>query len=293
MSTIESARVEPEPGSPADPFRYGWRYVAGQAGRRAGRGRDSPPDPERPPVPGGGGSVTVQFPSHTNDRHYLKHVFKTRVAHESDGDGPVRLPGPIRRAGAEAAGPGCRGLLQPPSRLGRRDARSGRRPGPGRSWWSRSPRPIRGRTTSGPKKAYYHRAGVPLYVIVDARPGPKGRRVKLHGFRHAPVRCPSTTRVGYGTVCRWLTICRVDSWIGEPIGIWSLRGRRPDRRVIEAEAHEGRTGDRDSISNRGGSPSRRAESGPEPRRKPGGRCPRILGGSRQGGRVPGIIGPTI
>ena len=38
----------------------------------------------------------------------------------------------------------------------------------------------------GPKRVFYHRAGVPLYVIADVEENDQERHVKIIGLRHAP-----------------------------------------------------------------------------------------------------------
>ena len=64
----------------------------------------------------------------------------------------------------------------------------------------------------GVKKDFYHRAGVPTYVIVDARPNPKkGRRVRLLGFRwspggYDPIPPDDRDRVWLGDLGLWMTI---------------------------------------------------------------------------------------
>lgn len=186
MSTIEDPRIEtnPVPGSPADPFRYGWRYVP----RKQSDGRveleQIPLTLEDLLFPEEG-DFAVQFRSHVNDRLYLKTVFEIYLADDdeavvlSDCRVDWNLPG-VRPLGPDVAvflgvprdfDRGTLGLLQDSARpvlvveITSPDTR---------------------KNDFGIKKEFYHRAGVPLYIIIDARPNEKGRRVKLHGFDYAP-----------------------------------------------------------------------------------------------------------
>jgi colicin import membrane protein len=184
MSTIEDPRIEPVPGSPDDPFRYGWRYVTVK--RADGRVevktvpltlRDLlfPQEEDR----------QMHFPSHQDDLHYLEDVFRARV----DDDPTIKVLvdcrvrfdvpdleplGPDIAVFSNLAKDWDGGTLEV--------AALGNRP----ILVVEITSPDTRKNDFGPKKDYYHQAGVPLYIIVDARPNPKGRRVKLHGFRHAP-----------------------------------------------------------------------------------------------------------
>jgi colicin import membrane protein len=224
MSTIEDPRVEPKPGSEADPFRYGWRYVT----RKQPDGRV---ELEQVPLTledllfPEEGDFAVQFPSHVNDCLFLKMIFETRLAGDdeavvlSDCRVDWNLPG-VRPLGPDVAvflgvphdfDRGTLGLVKD----------------------SATPvlvvevtSPDTRKNDFGIKKDFYHRAGVPLYVIVDARPGPKGRRVKLHGFRHAPHDYEAIPLDDQNRL-----------WV-EPLGLWLAI---EDRRVV---CLDGATGER-------------------------------------------------
>ncbi len=226
MSTIDDPRIEanPVPGSPADPFRYGWRYVP----RKQPDGRveleQIPLTLEDLLFPEEG-DFAVQFPSHVNDCLYLKMVFETRLAGDeeavvlSDCRVDWNLPG-VRPLGPDVAvflgvprdfDRGTLGLAQDSARpvlvveVTSPDTR---------------------KNDFGIKKDFYHRAGVPLYVIVDARPGPKGRRVKLHGFRHTPDDYEA-----------WPLDAEGRLWI-EPLNLWLAI---EDRRVVCVDGETGET----------------------------------------------------
>src|ERR1700685_4074579 len=81
MSTIEDPRVTPSPvpGSEADPFRYGWRFVPVKQPDGRVEVEQVPLTLEDLLFPEEG-DFAVQYPSHINDCHYLKTVLDTRLA---------------------------------------------------------------------------------------------------------------------------------------------------------------------------------------------------------------------
>jgi hypothetical protein len=101
----------------------------------------------------------------------------------------------------------------------------------------------------GPKKVFYHQAGVPLYVIVDARPKRQGRIVKLHGFQNSPegylpLPLDDQNRLWIEPLGLWLKIedrrvvC-IDGATGEPIGGYVEQAQRridAEARLAEMEA---------------------------------------------------------
>ena len=248
MSTIEDSRVHPAPtpGSEADPFRYGWRYVPAKQADGRVELEQIPLTLEDLLFPEEG-DFAVQFPSHVNDCFSLKTVFDMRLAGDPEAvvltDCRVdwNLPG-VRPLGPDIAvflgvprdfDRGTLGLVEDAARpvlvveVTSPDTR---------------------KNDFGIKKDFYHRAGVPLYVIVDARPGPKGRRVKLHGFRHAPegydpLPLDDQGRLWIEPLGLWLAIADgrvvcIDGATGEPIGnaIEQARARADAEARAEAEA---------------------------------------------------------
>jgi Uma2 family endonuclease len=249
MSTIEDPRVEPNPvpGSPADPFRYGWRYVS----RKQADGRV---ELEQVPLTledllfPEEGDFAVQYRSHIEDCYYLLGVFNARVADNPRAvvlsDCRVRWDVP----GLKPLGPDVAVFFNVPNdwdggTLGVADAEA--RP----VLVIEVTSPDTRKNDFGRKKLFYHQAGVPLYVIVDARPGPKGRRVKLHGFEFAPegyvsVPLDDRERLWIEPLNLWLAIedrrvvC-IDGATGEPIGgyVEQVQARtEAEARSAEAEA---------------------------------------------------------
>jgi Uma2 family endonuclease len=209
MSTVSRSRApEPRPDE-SDPFRYGWRYVRV-------RGPDGTESFDQIPLTledvlfPETGDFIVQTDPHDNDVNYLKDVFKSRLA-----DNPrtavvsdcrvdwnltdVRPLGPdiaafsnLRRhrpwRTLDVAAEGVRPLLvvevtSPETRVNDVDT----------------------------KVDYYHRARVPLYVIVDAIVDDgQERRLRLIGYRY--------TRAGYRLIepdaRGWLWLGPVRVWLG-------------------------------------------------------------------------------
>jgi hypothetical protein len=224
MSTIHDHRVEPVPGSPADLFRYGWRYVPVKQADGRVELEQVPLTLEDLLFPKEG-DFEVHYESHDEDCRYLKSVFRSRVAGDPMAkvlsDCRVRFDVP----GLEPLGPDVAvfsnlrsdwdgGILEV--------VETGARPVLVVEITSAESR----KNDFGPKMDYYHQAGVPLYVIVEARPESKGRGMKLHGFRHTPE--------GYEPLP---LDDRLRLWV-EPLGIWmAIEGPR----VV---CFDGRTGER-------------------------------------------------
>lgn len=246
MSTIEGRRVEPAPGPEVDPFRYGWRFVAEKQADGQSRLKQVPltlhdllfPQEE---------DQEMHYPSHEEERFRLMEIIGDRVADDPMakvlGDCRIRYDVP----GLEPLGPDVAlfsnlakdwdgGTLEV--------AATGARP----ILVVEVTSPDTRKNDFGPKKDYHHRGGVPLYVIVDARPGPKGRRVKLHGFRHAvggyePLPLDDQGRLRVESLSIWLKVegtrvVGLDGETGEPFGDYQERARARARAEAEARAQE-------------------------------------------------------
>ncbi len=184
MSTIHDSKVEPAPGSAADPYRYGWRYVARE---RPDGGVDSVPVPLTLddllfPLEE---DFAVQHSTHIEDCYYLLGAFQIRTTGDPTAkvlcDCRVRWDVP----GLEPLGPDVAVFFGAPEgwQGGTLDvAGTGARP----ALVIEVTSPDTRINDFGVKKHFYHQARVPLYVIVDARTGGPEREVKLLGFRHAP-----------------------------------------------------------------------------------------------------------
>jgi colicin import membrane protein len=244
MSTIDETRTEVEPGSPSDPFRYGWRYVI----RRQPNGRLAREQipltledllfPEE-------GDFAVQYRSHVEDCFHLKLVFDSKLGGNPEALVLCDCRVDYNIPGVRPLGPDIAVFLGVPKDWDRGTLKIA----------ADSAAPVLVVEVTSPdtrqndfniKKDFYHRAGVPLYVIVDARPGPKGRRVKLHGFRHTPEEYEPVPLDGEGRLWveplnLWLAVIDarvacIDGETGEPIGGYDEQVRA--RAEAEARAED-------------------------------------------------------
>ena len=208
MSTVSSSRTAQRPANdPDEPFRYGWRYVTV-------RGPDGTDTLEQVPLTLEDvlfpmtGDFIVQTDLHDTDTSYLKYVFNARLADVpqavavSDCRVDWNIPG-VRPLGPDIA------VFFGVKR--RRDWATLDVAGEGA-------RPIMvvEVTSTGTrandveiKPDYYHRAGVPLYVIADVlEEDETTRRMELIGYRYAPARYERIEPDARGRI--WL----------EPLGLW-------------------------------------------------------------------------
>lgn len=225
MSTIENPRVEPVPGSEADPFRYGWRHVPVKQANGRVEHEQVPLTLEDLLFPEEG-DFAVQHWSHIEDYFYLFAIFQWVLAGFPGGlvlsDCRVRWDVP----GLRPLGPDVAVFLDAPpgwdgGTLGVAETEA--RP----VLVVEVTSPETRKKDFGIKKVYYHQAGVPLYVIVDARPSPRGRRVKLHGFSRGPEGYESLPlddegRLWIEPLNLWMAIAEdrvvcIDGRTGEPI----------------------------------------------------------------------------
>ncbi len=247
MSTIRDPKAEPVPGSAEDPFRYGWRYVTR---KRPDGGVDS----EQVPLTLDDllfpeeGDFAVLHPAHVADCFYLLSTFQYRTVGDPTAkvlcDCRVRWDVP----GLKAMGPDVAVFLGAPEdwEAATLDvAETGSRP----ALVIEVTSPETRLKDFGIKKTLYHRAGVPLYVIVDARNDGPRRTVKFLGFRHAPggyepMALDDRGRLWLEPFAIWLTaaegrvVC-IDGRTGEPIAdsLAALQNLdEAEARAAEAEA---------------------------------------------------------
>ena len=247
MSTVEGPRPQTAPGPEADPFRNGWRYVA--VTQPDGKVEvETVPLTEQDLLFPREGDENMHYPSHEEDRQRLMDVFRARVGDDPRskviGDCCVRFDVP----GLAPLGPDIAVFLNLPKDWDGGTvevAATGARPVLVVEITSADTR----KNDLGIKKSYYHRAGVPLYLIVDGRQGPKGRRVKLLGFRHdpegyTPLPLDDQDRLWVEPMNLWLAVADrrvvcIDGATGEPIGDYSQESRaraEAEARSAEAEA---------------------------------------------------------
>ena len=247
MSTTHAHPAERRPVPEDDPFRYGWRYVP----RKQADGRvevETVPLTLEDLLFPQEGDENVHYPSHEDDRQYLMEVFRSRLV----GDPMAKVVGDCRVRydvpGLRPLGPDVALFFNLPKDWDGGTvevAATGARP----ALVVEITSPDTRKNDLGIKKDYYHRAGVPFYIIVDARPGPKGRRVKLHGFRHEPggyepLPLDDRDRLWVEPMGVWLAVVDarvvcIDGRTGEPFGDYQEQARaraEAEARSAEAEA---------------------------------------------------------
>jgi Uma2 family endonuclease len=230
MSTVSTSRPAKRPPDDSDPFRYGWRY-------KSVRGPDGTETLDQVPLTledvlfPETGDFIVQTDLHDTDSSYLKHVFNSRLAGDpqavavSDCRVDWNLPG-VRPLGPDIAV--FFGIKR------RRDwatldvAAEGARPAMVVEVTSTGTR----RNDLDIKPDYYHRAGVPLYVIADVlEEDEETRRVELIGYRYAPE--------GYERIAPdargWI-------WL-DPLGLWLGVVQDPELGCDRLACFDGETGE--------------------------------------------------
>ncbi len=230
MSTVSDFRIfEPPPQEP-DPFRYGWRYVRIQRPDGTESFDQVPLTLEDVLFPETGDFI-VQSDPHDNDLNYLKGLFKSRLAGDphsavvSDCRVDWNLPG-VKPLGPDIA------VFFDVKQYGGWStldvAAEGVRP----ALVVEVTSPDTRKNDLVDKFDYYHRAGVPLYVIVDARQDDgQERHLTLIGYRHMPA--------GYRAIAPdargWL-------WL-EPVGVWIGVARDQTGRYDRVACYDPKTGE--------------------------------------------------
>jgi colicin import membrane protein len=222
MSTIRDPLSQATETPADDPFRYGWRYV-----RR--KQPDGKVEVEQVPLTledllfPEEGDFVVQFPSHVSDCFYVYGVFKARLA----GDPMALVLTDCRVAwdvpGLRPLGPDVAVFFGVPHDFDRGTlvvARERARPALVIEVTSAETRKF----DFGVKKDFYHRARVPLYIIVDGRIRKGVRRVKLVGHRWTPQGYEPLPPDDQGRL-----------WV-EPLGLWLAAS---DGRVVCIDGETG------------------------------------------------------
>jgi hypothetical protein len=184
MSTASKPKPPKPPKPKPDPYRYGWRYVRVVAA-------DGSETFDRVPLT----LEDVLFPeeedfiadsnAHNGDVHYLTNVFEVQLA--KDPTAVVlwkcrvdwNLPG-VRPLGSDIAV--FLGVKRSRDWSTFSVAKERARP----ALVVEVTNPNTRQNDLGPKVDYYHRAGVPLYLIADVPERTPERRITLIGYRHAP-----------------------------------------------------------------------------------------------------------
>jgi Uma2 family endonuclease len=230
MSTVSTHRPAKRPPDDSDPFRYGWRYITV-------RGADGTDTIEQVPLTledvlfPETGDFIVQTDLHDTDSSYLKHVFNARLAHTpqavavSDCRVDWNIPG-VRPLGPDIAV--FFGVKRRKDWATLDVAAEGARP-----------IMVVEVTSTGTRKNdveikpdFYHRAGVPLYVIADVLEEDENtRHMELIGYRYAPGGYERIDPDARGWI--WL----------EPLGLWLGVVQDPELGCDRLACFDGETGD--------------------------------------------------
>jgi colicin import membrane protein len=209
MSTGSKSGVLEAPREKPDPFRYGWRYVRVARSDGSESFEQIPLTLEDVLFPETGDFI-VQTDPHDNDLNYLKDVFKSRLA----GDPQAAVVSDCRvdwnLPGVRPLAPDIGVFLEVKEYRGWATldvAAEGVRP----VLVVEVTSPDTRKNDVEAKFEYYHRAGVPLYVIADAsQDDGQERHLNLIGYRH--------TRTGYREMAPdargWLWLEPVRLWLG-------------------------------------------------------------------------------
>jgi hypothetical protein len=245
MTQIVSPAPPPPPD--ADPYRYGWRYVRRTAADGTQTWEQVPLTLEDVLHPQEEDFI-VNTSAHNRDRAYVRNVFSARRSRWPgavvlcDVRVDLNIPG-VRPLGPDiAVFFGVRDSERVWSTFG--VAAEGARP----VLLVEITSPETRENDVGIKVEYYHRAGVPLYVIVD-RPRPEGP-VQLIGYRHTPQRYEPLAPDAEGRLplaplglllgARGNRVVLYDAATGEELGDYAAITAQRDRAQEARQAAEAR-----------------------------------------------------
>ncbi|MGO9470711.1 MAG: Uma2 family endonuclease [Isosphaeraceae bacterium] len=216
MSTVSTSKPPIPPAPKPDPYRYGWRYVRIEEADGSVSFDQVPLTLEDVLFPEVGDFI-VQTDAHIDDWTYLRVVFKAWLAGDPTAVVVTDCRVDWNIPGVRPLGPDVAVFFDVKQH---------------RDWATldvaaEGARPVLVVEITSPdtrqndlvvKVDYYYRAGVPLYVIADAKDEHDGgRRLELIAYRHTPA--------GYERIA-----ADARGWIWlEPVRLWL--GIRPDRRL--------------------------------------------------------------
>ncbi len=208
MSPIRNLRPRTTALAEADPFRYGWRFVYRKEPDGTLVEEQVPLTLEDLLFPEEGDFI-VQTVGHNQDCAYLMLVLKARLADDpsavviSDCRVAWDVPG-LKPLGPDVAVFfGLHGYED----WGTLDvAKEGAIP----ALVIEVTSPDTRKNDVGIKKEFYHRAGVPQYVIVDVRSRKDGRHLRLASYRQTPAGYESVPPDDRG----WVWLDCVELWLG-------------------------------------------------------------------------------
>jgi len=242
MSTIVDPKTRARRESPeTDPYFYGWRYVSSVLPDGTEKLQSIPLTEEDVLHPQEGDHI-VQGDAHGDDCDYLKNVFQWRLGHKGDAHVSSDLGVYWDDPELDHHSPDISVFFGVHDPERRRDsfivAKEGVLPRMLMEITSRSTRKV----DLVDKVDEYHRAGVPLYVIVDAEKREEDGTLRLIGYQHAADRWENLPLDEQGRL--WLE--PVQLWLGAEDGrvvCYDPQGIRiPDftevsnTRVAEAQA---------------------------------------------------------
>jgi len=212
MSPIRNLRPPTTAVAEADPFRYGWRFVYRKEPDGTLIEEQVPLTLEDLLFPEEGDFV-VQTVGHNQNCAYLMLVLKARLADDpsavviSDCRVAWDVPG-LKPLGPDVAVFfGLHGYED----WGTLDvAKEGAIP----ALVIEVTSPDTRKNDVGIKKEFYHRAGVPQYVIVDVRSRKDGRQLRLTSYRHTPAGYEPIPPNDRG----WVWLDSIGIWLGSAEG---------------------------------------------------------------------------
>jgi colicin import membrane protein len=226
MRTIHDVQSQSSsrPGSDEDPFRYGWRYVKRERPDGTVEFDQVPLTPEDLLFPEEG-DFAVQTDMHVEDYTYLRTIFKTKMVGNPQAVVLADCRVDFNVPGLRPLGPDVIVLFG--------------LTGPRRNWGTfhvgqEHSKPALVIEVASPdtrtndlelKVEYYHQAGVPLYVIVDAHEPDDYRRLELIGLRwtpkgYEPVPPNEQGRLWLDPVGLWLGIAPIEAGYGERVACY-------------------------------------------------------------------------
>ncbi|MGC8642980.1 MAG: Uma2 family endonuclease [Isosphaeraceae bacterium] len=208
MSTISRSRAPTPPAPEPDPFRYGWRYIKETQPDGAVEFKQVPLTLEDVLFPEVGDFI-VHTVGHASDLIYLANVCRARLADNPEAVVLHDCRTDWNLSGVRPLGPDISvflGLSRYTDWKTFDVALEHAKP----AMVVEVTSPDTRGNDLGPKREFYHRAGVPLYVIADVDENEQERHIKIIVLRHTPGGYERIAPDARGWI--WLEPVRV--WLG-------------------------------------------------------------------------------